>query len=76
MADKTGVGAYIQRAQELYKLRVYSACNEECDKAIKQGWRNAKIYNIKALALVQLQQHDKAAESIRAANWIYSLCSL
>ena len=35
--------------------------------AIKQGWRDGGIYNIKAVALTQLQQYDAAMDAINMA---------
>jgi len=66
-SDQYSVDAYLQRARALYKQKNYTVCVEVCDKAIKQGWRNGKIFNLKALALAQLKQYDKAMESIHMA---------
>jgi len=54
----------LKRATILFKRGDFKGCVEECDTAIKQGYKNGKIYNLEAIALAQLQCYDEAMDAI------------
>ena len=55
-SEQVSKEAFLQRAHALYKQGNFTECAKECDKAIIHGWGDGDIYNIKAIALAQLQQ--------------------
>ena len=65
--NQLNVKSFLQSSSVLYKQGDFAGCVEECNRAIKQGLRNGGIYNIKAIALTQLQQYDEAIETIDIA---------
>jgi tetratricopeptide (TPR) repeat protein len=51
----------------LYKQGTFQECIQECNKAIKQGHKNAGICNTKAIAHMQLGEHEQSLQAIADA---------
>jgi tetratricopeptide (TPR) repeat protein len=61
------IEALRKKISALYKHGKLAECIKECNNAIKKGYRNASIYNTKAVALMQLGEYESARESIDIA---------
>ena len=57
----------LKKISTLYKQGEFTPCIQECNKAIKQGYKNAGIWNTKAIALMQLGEYEKAEQNIDIA---------
>ena len=48
----------------LYKQGTFQECIQECNEAIKKGHKSAGICNTKAIAHMQLGEHEQALQAI------------
>ena len=61
------IDAVRKKISALYKEGKLTECIQECNSAINTGYRNAGIYNTKAVALMQLGEYESAKKSIDIA---------
>ncbi|MCL2460807.1 MAG: hypothetical protein FWF19_05595 [Euryarchaeota archaeon] len=65
--DSSQIEAVRKKISALYKQEKFGECIRECNNAIKQGYQDASLYNTKAIALLQLGEHERAKKSIDIA---------